>query len=350
MGKIDHDISQPKIYFSPPKFKKNVSTTDLYESSIRELFIIEYPEYKGTINFSERDFYEYKKNKKFKKIWIFFPDIQHLIITVSEENYFLIRTARNRNIITHEEQKKYRACTVGIIGLSIGSIILSSLVATGGPKRIKIADDDVIDISNLNRMWASLVDVGRAKIDIAAKNTWRLDPFAEISKYRVKISEATIKEFLCENPPIDVFIDAMDSLPLKIYARTICREKGIPVIMATSNGDGVILDVERFDLDKGAPIFHGRLGKVKSEDFAYFTYNEWVEKAIAIVDPNLLTKRVSESILELNKSISGIPQLSTTVQIGAAATSFVVRKIANDQNLPSGRYIFGLESLNEHIT
>jgi len=69
-----------------------------------------------------------------------------------------LRTARNKNFITAAEQKRYRNLKIGIMGMSVGSNVIWPLVASGGPKFLRIADADTIEISNLNRMLAPILE------------------------------------------------------------------------------------------------------------------------------------------------------------------------------------------------
>jgi len=254
----------------------------------------------------------------------------------------MLRTARNRFILTEEEQTTYRNSHIAIAGLSVGSAILSSVVVSGGSKNIKIADFDTAEITNLNRMRAKLIHIGQNKTHIAAHEVWELDPYTELSLWDKGITKETLADFLL-NPRVDVFVDEMDSLDLKIAARFICREAKIPVLMATDNGDGVLLDVERYDLDSTQPIFHGLLGDVEPKDFENLDYKMWLQLATKIVGPSYLTERMQESLSLIGKKIPSVPQLGTTANIAGAAVSYALRRILTKQDIPSGRYVVSLE-------
>jgi len=254
-----------------------------------------------------------------------------------------LRTARNRNLITNEEQNNYRQMKVGVAGLSVGSGIVSALVTSGGPKTIKIADFDVIEASNLNRIRARLEDISRSKVQVAAQQIWELDPFADVHIWDRGVTKDNLEDFLAGNPRLNVFIDEMDSLDLKILARVICREKGIPVIMATDNGDTVILDVERFDLEPERQFFHGLAGNLSLDDCKDMTREKWLRLSTQIIGPDFMTPELQNSILRIGASLGGVPQLGTTAGVAGAATSFVIRRIANGYEMSSGRYMISLE-------
>lgn len=315
---------------------------DAFSSALEELFFIDHPQYKKGQPTVAEALSEYLANSSIKPIFIHYSWKSMVVKTVPEDLYFKLRTARNRYIISEEEQESYRKMHVAIAGLSVGSAILSSIVINGGCKKMKIADFDTAEITNLNRMRAKITDIGKNKTYIAAHEVWELDPYAELELWDSGISKDTINKFILD-PKVDVFVDEMDSLDLKIAARFACKEAGIPVLMATDNGDGILLDVERYDIDPSLPIFHGLLGEVAPSDFENLDYKMWLQLATKIVGPTYLTERMQESLSVIGKEISSVPQLGTTANIAGAAISYSLRRLASGLSLPSGRYVISLE-------
>ncbi|PIZ65805.1 hypothetical protein COY14_01700 [Candidatus Roizmanbacteria bacterium CG_4_10_14_0_2_um_filter_36_9] len=337
MGKM----KKPQIFQKIDDVPKGVKLIDAFKSSLYELFIVKNPKYKEKNNVVEyQNFY---KAVKFKPVWIYFPWRDVVVKSLPEKEYNILRTARNKNIITKNEQQRYRQGCIGIIGMSIGSAMLSSIVSTGGPKNIKIADDDIIEVSNLNRMRATFLDVGLPKTRVAAQKSWEVDPFLNIDLFKT-INKENLRAFLENNQKLDAVIDAMDSLSMKVTLRRVCRELKIPVLMATSNGDNSIIDIERYDIDENGKIFSGRIEEDELVNMKTFTQKEWVAKAVKIVDKSILVDRLLESIPKIGKTLSGVPQLATTVNMSGAAISFVIRKILTGDKIISGRYIIGLDS------
>ena len=269
-------------------------------------------------------------------VWIYYPWQNKVVHAPAENEYFKLRTNRNRNIITVQEQKNYRETKIGVAGLSVGSAALTSLVRTGGPKVIKIADFDVVEISNLNRMHATLLDVGSNKVDVIARNIWEIDPFAQLFLWESGLNEHNTEEFLLKDPKLDIFIEEMDDITMKILVRKMCRQHKIPVLMATDMGNTIILDVERFDLEPQRPLLHGKMEQLNLQQ-------PWIEIANNILGQENIEERMRESIAQIGKTLSGVPQLGTTAALGGIALSYAVRAIANKQNMPSGRYIINLE-------
>jgi len=337
-------ISQPIIFNNRNEAPLHVACTiEAFEPSLKELFFIRNPHWKKEMADAQKALAEFLNHHGLNDIWIYFPWSDTLVHTVPEDIYFVLRTARNRNIISEAEQTNYRNISVGIAGLSVGSAILSALVISGGPKRLKLADFDEIEISNLNRIRASLLDVGMNKTTVAARNLWEIDPFAELTLFDSGVSRKTIKDFILTNPRLDVFMDEMDSLDLKIMSRLVCREEKIPVLMATDNGDSIILDIERFDQEPKRPLFHGLIGDMDADDLKNLAYKDWLKLATKIVGPEYLTERMQDSLLEIGKSLPAVPQLGTSAAVAGSAIAYAIRRIANRQDLPSGRYTVGFE-------
>lgn len=312
-------------------------------NSLEELFFIENPRFKKRTPENGVAIDQFIEAHKGDDCWIYFPWRALAVHTVSEEIYFRLRTSRNRDVITTDEQSKYRGLTIGVAGLSVGSAIVSAVVASGGPKTMKIADFDTIEITNLNRLRADLMDIGSNKAEVAAHGVWELDPFADIYLFDQGVSRENLESFVIGEPRLDVFIDEMDSLDLKILGRLICKANKIPVLMATDNGDGIILDVERFDLEPDRAMFHGLIPEMKPEDLKNLDFKQWLQLATKIVGPEYLTESMQSSLLEIGKTIPAVPQLGTSATMAGSAMSFVLRKIATGEPMPSGRYTMSLE-------
>jgi molybdopterin/thiamine biosynthesis adenylyltransferase len=275
-------------------------------------------------------------------VFAHYPSENYAVRMLAEPLYFEVRTARNRNLITAEEQVAYRRSVVGIAGLSVGSSILAALAMTGGPRRIKIADFDTLDPSNLNRIRAGLADVGIRKIELAARDIWGLDPFADLKLYPKGLHEKKLSNFIIGSPTLDIFIDEMDDLGLKVAARLLARRHRIPVLMATDNGDGVMLDVERFDEEPRRKIFHGLVGNLTVAGAKRAKGPAWFGLVKKIIGERYMPKRHRESLREVGTTLAGVPQLGTDAWLGGAAVSLAVRKIASGQPLASGKYVIDL--------
>ncbi|MEO8065557.1 MAG: ThiF family adenylyltransferase [Candidatus Doudnabacteria bacterium] len=336
-------LEPPRIFKDKKDAPANAKVIDAFSSSLTELFFIAHPHLKKGMPEVDAELQKYLEANTIPDIWIYYPETNTLVRTLPEEEYFRLRTARNRDLISEQEQNNFRSITVGIAGLSVGSSVLNILVLSGGPKVLKIADFDTLEVSNLNRIRAGLADVGTNKTEIAAREVWELDPFAQLKLYHDGLNKENIEEFILGEPRLGVFVDAMDSIDLKILARLICKKNKIPVLSATDNGDSVILDIERFDLEPGREIFHGLVKDIEQLDLDHLDYKSWLNLAAQIVGPEYLTESMQDSVLKIGKSLASVPQLGASAAIGGSACSFAIRRIANKQALNSGRSIISLE-------
>src|SRR3972149_427351 len=289
-------MDKPYFFCRKDNIPQDAQFIDVFEGGLRELFFVDNPRFKKGMPEAEKPLRDFLRNNKPGEVWIYYPWNNKAVHCLPEELYLKLRTARNRNIITEDEQINYRNAKVGIVGLSVGSEVLSALVMSGGPKVLKIADFDSIEITNLNRINAKLTDVGMNKTWVAAREVWGLDPFAELHLWDNGVSDENIEEFILGEPKVDIFIDEMDSLSLKARSRIICRQARIPVLMATDNGDDVLLDVERFDLEPHRAIFHGLINEAELMNIERISYQEWVRLASKIVSPEYLPDTRRESL------------------------------------------------------
>lgn len=338
-------LTGPQFFQKEENIPRGARIIDKFADATQELFIIERSELKHSFSRETPAFQNFLHEREQQALWVYYPWNNTAIRIYPEQEYCKIRTARNRNIITKEEQERYRNTSVGIAGLSVGSAVLSALTMTGGPRCLKIADFDTLELSNLNRIKATLLDLGAKKTDIAAKNTWEIDPFANISLFETGLNEQNLEEFLRGNPKLDVFIDEMDNISMKIRVRRSCRTHRIPVIMVTDNGNGVILDIERFDAEPERPLLHGIMEDMDPETIEHLDFQNWTKVANKIVGSESLSERMLQSIQAIGTSLSGIPQLGTSASVGGAVAAFSVRAIANNLPMPSGRYHINFETL-----
>ncbi|MDP3710442.1 MAG: ThiF family adenylyltransferase [bacterium] len=340
-------IQKPEFFRKREDIPKGTVLIDIFTKALKELFFIENLELKDHPAKAKKTLNKFLRGAP-EGVWIYYPWRNTAVHSLPENLYFKLRTARNRNLINETEQDNYRKMTAGIAGLSVGSSILNSLVISGGPKVLKIADPDIVDTSNLNRLKASLYDVGRKKVEVAARAVWDIDPFAEIDIWDIKLDDRNFRKFVTGPKKLEVFIEQTDNLFFKFFSRLVCREEKIPVVMATDYGDGVIVDIERFDQEPSRPIFDGRVKDIKNfrglDKLKKLDSAKWLELANKVIGANA-PARLKESLKEVGETLSAVPQLGTSASMAGSAISYVLRRIASKQKMPSGRHIISLEDL-----
>ena len=321
------------------KLKKNYKiwkTYDIYDRQEKELFEILFPSI-TTSPTSKSAFIKFKtKRKKRSNVlqgnWIYFPWNGNLIHTVNEKEYYTLRTNRNKNLITADEQKMLNDACVGIVGLSVGSSIAIGLAYQGIAQTMKLAEFDTLETTNLNRVRATISHIGTPKIHIAAQQIYEINPYSKLHLFSEGLTKNVLKQFLTKNPKPRIIFEIIDDFEIKIHLRFMARSLRIPVVMLANLGDSVLIDIERYDLDKTLPLFHGVLGKLPEEILD--NPNEDKNKyAVAIVGKENVPKRALESVREIGKTLVGRPQLASTITIGSGLASYLVRHLLLDKPL-----------------
>jgi hypothetical protein len=330
---------------------------DNYQEHLDELFDIEFP----WLDVKTREGQNTKlkwltSNKKNSDLvhqgnWILYPWLNTLVHLPLKEDFERLHGSRNCNLISEEDQRILRSKTLAIAGMSVGSNVLLSLVMGGIGGSIKIADFDTISIPNLNRIQANSISVGMNKGVFFARKALEINPYLSIDLYRTGLKEEEFFQYFTENR-VDLYIEEMDDVYLKLKSRNYARAQKIPVIMGADNGDGVLLDVERFDKEPLRPLMHGRLSDIDVDS---------LDKSMKFADKLMLITRMvgrSEITVDVQKSIQEVgTKLHTWPQLGTAATmvgstlTYLARKILLDQDMPSGRYELNpLSLVPEHNT
>ncbi len=264
--------------------------------------------------------------------WVHFPWRRTMVHLLGPTAFRRLRLDRNRNMITTAEQERLGRLRIGIVGLSVGHVIAHTLAAEGLAASLVLADFDELELSNLNRVPATVLDLGDNKATVAARRIAELDPYLDVAIRPSGLSPDTIDEFLAG---LDLVVEECDSLDMKALVRRSARAARVPVVMATS--DRGMVDVERFDIEPGRPILHGLLGDVDVSSLAGLSSRQKVPHVLRVVDAAHGSARGAASMLELGRTISTWPQLAGEVITGAAAVAEAVRRIGLGEPLPSGR-------------
>ncbi|MBI4359148.1 MAG: ThiF family adenylyltransferase, partial [Candidatus Nealsonbacteria bacterium] len=322
---------------------------DEVENQLRELFLLRNPHYRFKKE-SPSDFQSFREKlsagKKIWKIgrWVYYPWLNYLVHFLDENFYQEQRTSRNVYLITKAEQRKFYRAKIGVLGSSIGSHAALTVALTGGAKCLKLADPDEISISNLNRIRLPFYAVGLNKAVAVARQIYEINPYAKITVMREGLTEKNLKSFLLR-PRLNLIIEEMDNLYLKIRVREFARRARIPVITGTDNGDNIIIDIERYDLHPDYPIFHGRLGRLKADDLKNISPAELPKITARIAGAEIATLRMIESVAEVGKTIYSWPQLGNAATLCGGVLTYVARKIILGERIKEGRIEFNVDGL-----
>ena len=267
--------------------------------------------------------------------WVHYPWSGRLVRLLPADLFRELRSDRNRHKITDEEQARLRSLTVGVVGLSVGNAIALTVALEGGCGRLRLADHDHLELSNLNRLRAGVQDLGLGKAELAARQVAEIDPYLDVEIHPEGITPDNVEAFLGGPPAVDVLVEECDSFPVKLLLREHARARRIPVLMETS--DRGTLDVERFDEEPDRPCFHGLAGSVTSAELDELGFEGVLTVGLDVVEPDRMSARLLASMVELGQTVSTWPQLASDVTLGGATVATAVRRIGLGEPLPSGR-------------
>ena len=112
--------------------------------------------------------------------WAYYPWRRTVVAVLAPRAFRAVRLDRNRNLITAEEQTRLGALRIGVAGLSVGHVIAHTLAAQGMCGELRLADFDRLELSNLNRVPATVFDLGVNKAEAAARRIAELDPYLKV--------------------------------------------------------------------------------------------------------------------------------------------------------------------------
>ena len=158
----------------------------------------------------------------------------------------------------------------------------------------------------------------------------RLELFAD------GITEDNAGKFLSD---LDVLVEEMDHPYMKFRIRELARERRIPVVMGTDNGDGVIVDIERFDIEQNVQLFNGLVGDLSAERLRGMPHADLPRVAAKIAGADRAVIRMLESVTEVGKTLYSWPQLGTAANLCGSVITYLIRRIVlGAENIKSGRY------------
>lgn len=272
------------------------------------------------------------------KRWAYYPWRKAVISIVGPRAFRAARLDRNRHLITSSEQQRLLGQRVGVVGLSSGHAVAYSIAAQGVSGALRLADYDSLELPNLNRVPATVFDLGTNKATVAARRIAELDPYLSVEVFTSGVTPEFLDSFL---DGLDVVVDQADSLDIKILLREAARDRRIPVIMATS--DRGQLDVERFDLEPQRPIMHGLLGDIDTTRLRGLSTRDKLPYLLRVLDAQRLSARGAASLIEVGQTLRGWPQLASDIWVGASAVAGALRRIGLGEPLKSGRTQIDIE-------
>src|SRR5919205_4129008 len=133
-----------------------------------------------------------------------------------------------------EGQQKLLDAKVLLLGAGgLGSPIALYLAAAG-VGTLGLVDDDVVDVSNLQRQVIHTTDrVGVPKVDSAEEQINALNPDVKVVKHKVRLDASNIMELIRD---YDIVVDGVDNFPTRYLLNDASVRLRIPVVSAAILG------------------------------------------------------------------------------------------------------------------
>ncbi|MFP3982822.1 MAG: sulfur carrier protein ThiS adenylyltransferase ThiF [Desulfurivibrionaceae bacterium] len=149
-------------------------------------------------------------------------------MTIPEKE--IVRTLESRH--GSRIQQYLRQATVGIMGLGgLGSNLAASLTRIGVGKML-MADYDIVELSNINRQFYFLSQIGEHKTTALENNLAAINPYLEREYIKEKLTENNIPQHF---PGVDILVECFDQPDMKASAlrAVLTALQGIPFVCAS---------------------------------------------------------------------------------------------------------------------
>lgn len=125
-------------------------------------------------------------------------------------------------------QQRLAEATVLLIGAGGLGSPAAYYLAAAGVGTLRIADDDVVDRSNLQRQILHAEDrIGQPKVASAATTLTGLNPRTRIEAVAERVTSANVDRLL---EGVDVVLDGADNFPVRYLLNDACVLHGVPLV------------------------------------------------------------------------------------------------------------------------
>ncbi len=125
-------------------------------------------------------------------------------------------------------QRRLEAALVLMIGAGGLGSPAAYYLAAAGVGTLRIADDDVVDRSNLQRqILHTEAGIGTPKVESAARTLSALNPRTTIEPVAERVSSANVERLL---EGVDVVVDGADNFPARYLLNDACVKLGKPLV------------------------------------------------------------------------------------------------------------------------
>ncbi|WP_017910716.1 molybdopterin-synthase adenylyltransferase MoeB [Xanthomonas sp. SHU 199] len=147
-----------------------------------------------------------------------------------EQEDFFDRYSRHLRLpeVGVEGQRRLQAARVLLVGAGGLGSPAGFYLAAAGVGQLRIADDDVVERSNLQRqILHGDARIGQAKVDSAAASLGALNPGVRVEAIRERVTADNVERLLQD---VDVVLDGSDNFPARYLLNDACVKLGKPLV------------------------------------------------------------------------------------------------------------------------
>ena len=132
------------------------------------------------------------------------------------------------------QQEKLAGASVLVAGAGGLGCSVCVYLAAAGVGRLRIVDDGVVELSNLNRQVAySDQDIGIPKVEAMARRIGELNKGVQVQPHRVHMDDRNLPSLI---KGCNAIIDALDNLPTRYAVNQAALALGVPIIHGAALG------------------------------------------------------------------------------------------------------------------
>jgi adenylyltransferase/sulfurtransferase len=138
----------------------------------------------------------------------------------------------NRQIILKQfdfdGQEALKQSSILILGAGGLGCASSQYLATAGVGKLTLIDDDIVELSNLQRQVLHHdSDIGRKKVESAAESLRQLNPHLIVDTVAKRLDDAALKQLIAQHTLV---LDASDNVETRNQLNSICYSLKIPLV------------------------------------------------------------------------------------------------------------------------
>lgn len=149
-------------------------------------------------------------------------------------------------------QAELQAAHVVIVGAGALGGPAAMYLAGAGAGAIRVIDDDVVSLSNLQRqVLFATPDVGRPKVEVAMERLSAINPHVKVSAARERVTAANAWRLIAG---ADIVLDGTDNFATRFIVNETCHRIGAPLVSGAVGRWSAQVSVFKSGTTKGKPV------------------------------------------------------------------------------------------------